>query len=110
MKFSFLLILLSLSLFAKVNAQVAPESTDKIMRAAYQHASKENKNVFVIFHASWCGWCRKMDSSINDPSVKSFFDNNYVFTHFIVYESKGKEALENPGALELLTKYGGNDQ
>ena len=110
MKFSSLLILLSLSLFAKVNAQVPPESTDKIMNAAYQQASKENKNVFVIFHASWCGWCRKMDSSINDPSVKSFFYNNYVLTHLIVYESKGKEALENPGALELLTKYGGNDQ
>jgi hypothetical protein len=27
----------------------------------------------------------------------------------VVYESKGKENLENPGALDLLTKHKGND-
>jgi thiol:disulfide interchange protein len=55
MKFSSFLIMLFLSLFARVNAQAPPESADQIMKAAYQQALKENKNVFVIFHASWCG-------------------------------------------------------
>jgi len=110
MKFSPFLMLFFFVLSVRINAQAPPESADKIMQAAYKQASKENKNVFVIFHASWCGWCRKMDSAMMESSIKPFFDNNYVITHLIVYESKGKETLENPGALELLTKHGGNDQ
>jgi hypothetical protein len=51
-----------------------------------------------------------MDNSMSDPAVKFFFDKNFVITHLTVYESKGKEGLENPGALALLTKHGGNDQ
>lgn len=110
MKLAAFFILFSFSLLTHIHAQVPPDSADKIVQAAYQKASKENKNVFVIFHASWCGWCRKLDSSMNEPSIKPFFDNNYVIIHLTVYESKGKEALENPGALELLTKHGGNEQ
>ena len=51
-----------------------------------------------------------MDSSINDKSCKKFFDDNYVIEHLVVYESKDKKILENPGAIELLTKYHGNDE
>ena len=93
-----------------VKSQSAPASADDVLKEARMQAAKENKNVFVMFHASWCGWCRKMDSSMNDKAVKKFFDNNYIIRHLTVYESKGKENLENPGALELLKKYKGNDQ
>ena len=47
---------------------------------------------------------------MNDQSVKNFFTDNYVIRHLVVYESKGKENLENPGALDLLKKYKGEDQ
>lgn len=93
-----------------LKAQAPPPSADGILKEAYKEAAKENKNVFVIFHASWCGWCRKMDTAMNDKAVKKFFDDNYVIRHLVVYESKGKEKLENRGALDLLTKYKGNDQ
>jgi thiol-disulfide isomerase/thioredoxin len=83
---------------------------NEILKEAYQQAAKEKKNVFVMFHASWCGWCHKMDSAMSDKAVKKFFDDNYVIRHLVVYESKDKKNLENPGALELLTKYKGNDQ
>ena len=63
-----------------------------------------------MFHASWCGWCHKMDTSLNDRSVKRFFDDNFVIRHLVVFESKGKENLENPGALEMLTKYNGKEE
>lgn len=90
-------------------SQSQPPSADQILDEARKAAARENKNVFVLFHASWCGWCRKMDMSMNDPSISKFFTDNYVITHMVVYESKGKENLENPGALDLLTKYKGND-
>lgn len=88
----------------------APPSAGDILKQAYSTAGKEKKNVFVIFHASWCGWCKKMDTAMNDLAVKKFFTDNYVIRHLVVYESKGKENLENPGALDLLKKYKGDDQ
>ena len=88
----------------------SPPSADAVLNEAYSVAAKENKNVFVLFHASWCGWCHKMDSAMNDIAVRKFFTDNYVIRHLVVYESKGKENLENPGALDLLKKYKGDKQ
>ena len=80
-------------------------SATEILNEANAQAAKENKNVFVIFHASWCGWCHKMDSSMNDPVCKKFFDDNFIVCHLVVMESKGKEHLQNPGAMALMNKY-----
>jgi thioredoxin-related protein len=87
-------------------AQIVP-STQSILSAAYKKAAKENKNVFVIFHASWCGWCKKLDASLNDASIKKYFDSNYVFVHLTVAEVGENRKLENAGADEFLTKYKG---
>lgn len=91
------------------NAQQTP-SASEVLKEARDKAAKENKKVMVIFHASWCGWCHKMDASLNDPSVKSFFDKNYVITHLTIDESPDKKNLENPGAKELNAKWGGDNQ
>jgi len=99
-------ILMSITL----KAQPVPPSADDIMKEAYQLAAKENKNVFVIFHASWCIWCHRMDTSMADPSCKKFFDDNYVIRHLVVDESKDKKNLENPGAAELRKKLNGDGQ
>ena len=114
MKLSSSITLLFIPLFsiaAKAQpSQPAPLSADEIVKGAYLAAGKENKNVFIMFHASWCGWCHKMDTSLNDASVKNLFDDNFVIRHLVVYESDGKESLENPGALEMLIKYGGKGE
>ncbi len=86
------------------------QPASEIMREAMQMAAKENMNVFIIFHASWCGWCHKMDSAINDKSCKDFFYKNYVIRHLVVDESKDKKDLENRGADALRTKYHGDDE
>jgi len=83
-------------------------SADAIMKEAYRIAANEKKNVLVMFHASWCGWCHKMDTSMNDPSCKKFFDDNYVIRHLVVDELKTKKDLENPGADEFRKKYFGD--
>jgi thiol-disulfide isomerase/thioredoxin len=93
-----------------VIAQAPPLSTDEILKAAYKEAGRDKKNVFILFHASWCGWCHRMDTSMNDSKVKKFFTDNYVICHIVVYESNSKKALENPGGEDLLKKYYGNDQ
>lgn len=89
-------------------AQAQPESADVILKKACAQAKKEKKNVFVIFHASWCGWCKKLEASINDPSCRDYFNKNFVFVHLTVNESDDKKNLENPGAADLLKKHGGD--
>jgi len=110
MKNIFLIPLLLHITVSSIFAQKAPLSSEEIMKEAFVSAKKQNKKVMVMFHASWCGWCHKMDTSLNDASVKKFFDDNFVIRHLVVFESKGKENLENPGALELLEKHEGKDQ
>ncbi|HPF02466.1 MAG TPA: thioredoxin family protein [Bacteroidales bacterium] len=92
-------------LFSQTEPQ--PESAEVILNRAYKQAAREKKNVFVSFHASWCGWCKKLDASINDPSCSEYFNNNFVFVHLTVLESKDKKNLENPGAPEMYSKYSG---
>jgi thioredoxin-related protein len=109
MKKYFLILFLSF-VFANIgNAQQTP-SADAVLKEARAKATKENKKIMVIFHASWCVWCHKMDNSLNDPSVKAFFDKNYVITHLTIDESPDKKNLENPGAEELNKKWGGKNQ
>lgn len=91
-------------------AQNTTPDANSVMKLAYQQASKEKKKVFLMFHASWCGWCKKMDKSMQDESCKSFFDKNFVIVHLTVQEGAGKKHLENEGAEALMEKYQGKGQ
>lgn len=108
MKKYFFFFLLLFLVVTHLNAQQTPPA-NVVLKEALATAAKDNKKVMVIFHASWCGWCRKMDASLNDPLVKAYFEKNYVITHLTIMESKDKKNLENPGALELKKKWGGGD-
>ena len=101
------MLLLLVFSYAVSLAQAPSASADAIMKEAYAAAKKENKKVFVIFHASWCGWCRKMDTSMSDASCKKFFDDNFIVRHMVVDESKDKKNLETPGGEEFKIKYRG---
>lgn len=103
-------IILAILLFASCAANAQPAHADEVIREACKLAAKENKNVFIIFHASWCGWCHKMDASLNDPVCKEYFDNNYIIRHLVVNESKDKKKLENPGAEAVKIRYNGEGQ
>jgi len=88
-------------------ARDTPPASEVVMKRAYAQAKKENKKVLLIFHASWCGWCKKMDACLEDPGCKKFFDDNYVIAHLDVLEQKAKANLENPGSLNQLKAFKG---
>ena len=106
MKKNLTVLMFFLFLISFSNAQ-KPGTAEEILQASYEKANKENKNILLIFHASWCGWCKKMDASINDKSCKKFFNDNYIITHLTVDESAENKKLENPGAEELKIKFHG---
>ncbi|WP_454802451.1 thioredoxin family protein [Mucilaginibacter phyllosphaerae] len=90
--------------FAQTAALPASET---VLKEAYGKAAKENKKVMLIFHASWCGWCKKMEASLNEPNIKPMIDANYVVATLDVMEQPAKKNLENPGSLEVMTKLKG---
>ncbi len=104
MKLIFSLIIIASGL----SATAQTPSASSVLNKAKAEAAQSGKNVFVIFHASWCGWCHKMDNTMNEADLKPFFQNNYVITHLTVMESKDKKDLENPGADKLLVDYHGD--
>ena len=46
-----------------------PAPAAEVLAAALKTAGEQKKNVLLMFHASWCGWCHRMDTSLNDPAV-----------------------------------------
>ncbi|TAE19685.1 MAG: thioredoxin family protein [Bacteroidetes bacterium] len=104
--FIFALALFPLASFAQDKALTA----ESVLKLAYEQAGKDNKKILLMFHASWCGWCKKMDKSLQDETCKQFFDDNFVITHLTVQEGANKKYLENEGADALMEKWGGKGQ
>jgi thiol-disulfide isomerase/thioredoxin len=110
MKTKIFLIAIILCISGAISAQEKPETSGKIMDDAFKTAAKEKKNVMIIFHASWCGWCKKLEASITDPSCREFFDKHFVIRYLDILEKPDKKNLENPDATEVYNKFGGKDQ
>jgi thiol-disulfide isomerase/thioredoxin len=85
-------------------------TTESILVAAKKQAKKQNKNIFIKFSASWCGWCHKMDAAIHDSSTIKLFEANYVIKQIIVQENAKNKAKENAGGEAFMQKVGGTNQ
>lgn len=95
---------------AIASAQSAkPLPAQDILNTAFKQAESTNRNIFVIFHASWCVWCKRLDAALENPLVKEIIEQSYVVTHLDVLERKEKiESLENPGGVQILKNLGGD--
>lgn len=102
----YLLPFLALLLSTAAIAQNTAPTAESIIKEARTTAAKEKKNVFIIFHASWCGWCHQMDTAMASVSCKPLFDKSYVIRHITVKENDKHKADENPGGDAIMEQYG----
>lgn len=106
--FTLILFLFTFSLGVVSAKVLTPKTADEIMKSAFSQSKVENKNVFLIFHASWCNWCKRLDKVMNSDELKKIFEDNFVISHLDVLERGEKIAqLENPGGKEYMVQLGG---
>lgn len=106
MKYSKIIIVVTLLLFQLGTAQ---EKADVVINKAITEAKAGKKNVLLIFHASWCKWCKMMEKNMDLPETKPIFDKRFVTAYIDVQERGDKKSLENPGGQELMNKYNGEN-
>lgn len=109
MKSKLILITVIVLMSGIISAQDKPETAGKIIDDAYKLASKEGKSVMIVFHASWCGWCKKFEASVNDSSCKDFFEKHFIIRYLDILERGDKKSLETPEAIDVYNKYGGQN-
>lgn len=85
-----------------------PQEAEKILNESLKEAIASNKTVMVIFHASWCGWCKRLEKAFESAELKKILEDNFVYARLDVLERGEKiAALENPGGKEIMKNLGG---
>ncbi len=103
-------LITSLSLLVIAGLSFASaESSKELISKAQADAKKGGKNVLVIFHASWCGWCHRFDKFLDTTEEGKIVKSGLEVVHITVLENKEHKADENAGGLELMEQLGGKD-
>lgn len=85
-----------------------PLQAELVIAKAYDTANQSGKNVFLLFHATWCSWCKRLDKVMQSNEMKEIFERNFVVTHLDVMESGAEiEKSENPGGKAVMNVLGG---
>jgi thioredoxin-related protein len=87
-----------------------PDSAMIILKAAVSDARSSKKNVLLLFHATWCKWCKRLETALNEPEIKPLIDRNYIIALLDVQERGEKiHTHENPGGQKVLSDFGGKN-
>jgi thioredoxin-related protein len=107
---SLLILFILLMTHPVLGQTVKPDSAHIILQAAVAEAQSSQRNVFLIFHATWCKWCKRLEAVLHDPEIKPLIDNNYVVVMLDVQERGDKiQTHENPGGQAVMSDFEGND-
>ena len=58
---------------------------------ALKRSQTEEKPIFVVFHTSWCGTCKKLKAStLQDADAARFYKENFISVSLDAEEGQGK--------------------
>ena len=103
----FLTALATLSVIVAAPLLAAQSANDLFDRAQTQ-AQAENKDILMVFSASWCGPCHLYEHFLQDPQMKAINDRAFVVVRIDVGEEFGHDHshVNTPGGTELRTALG----
>ena len=94
---------------AGASAAAAGTEAERVVAQAAKRAGTSGRNVMVVFHASWCRWCHRLEALLADPDVKRAVGGSYEVVWVDVLERSGHTDLETPGGNALLAALGGGE-
>ena len=76
-----------------VNAEGISKLDSKIwlhdMQKAHQIAISENKPMLIVFGASWCKYCKKLENeTLSDSRMEQYIKQNFIPVHLDLDEEK----------------------
>jgi thioredoxin-related protein len=89
-----------------VVAQKLPDA-DKILSQAEAQAREQQKNVLLVFGASWCRYCKQFESFLAAPQTQTIIAKHFVVARLGVHEELGRNPkLNNPRSNPLIRLFG----
>lgn len=88
-----------------VTANIYPTSdAHQDIRAALDRASREHKNILVIFGADWCYDCHVLEKAFRRPDIASVLKSSYEVVHVDI--GQGDKNADIAGQLEVPLQRG----
>ncbi|HLM81769.1 MAG TPA: thioredoxin family protein [Terriglobales bacterium] len=92
-----------------VVAQRLPDA-DQVLAQVNAQASEQDKNVLLVFGASWCRYCKQFEKFLAAPEIQPIIAKHFVVARLEVYEELGRNPkLNNPKSDTLVRKFGDAD-
>ena len=89
----------------------AQETADDLFAHAKAEAKTENKNLLLVFSASWCGPCKLYERFLDDPQMKPITEKTFVIQRFDVGERpRDPKHADTPGAATLRSALGSTNE
>jgi thiol-disulfide isomerase/thioredoxin len=95
---------------ADAAAATTPAPAEALLTEARTKAAAAEKVVLVHFSASWCSWCRRLETFLHDAAIEPILGRHFVLVRLVVRERAPSEPLNNPGGMDVLTRLGGADR